>query len=689
MATNSWLSGERSAHLLFFGTFQCKLLERLPLETVGTYFYLSSQKQYYLSPTLKQGGHKVEYLLECDSEEGNAILKRWEHLKFVPYKQELICRESAKEKILDYTMRVVQEDYAYWTQDDKSKLLTSYGVKGTGKTAVMRAMVGFDGKPGWIQTADPKARAVTSSFNESGDWVSKFRGDYKKLNFNAGTAFGRHILRYNGMCEEDVQRIGSMETAVFLLRKKLGQTTPGTLVIGVDEFAMLEEAAGRVLVNLVQLQGASIRFPDEYGGPVVFIMSALTESFFSGVQIGSGRPVLTIRLHNLPQAKAFDLLPADIRNAAKKDGRIQNLINQCGGNPRALFEGVVNARDYLVKEGQEVYDSDIAKARSTILKWCNVTSTIQGHTPMDIVSTWFAQELTAEWRQTMRDAGLLQPVRGEYFREIFFPLMLAEWSSSKKLSSLMSHHIAGCYDSDDQMMTGQGKRVEEILMHYAVVRKLAYHHLKMDSLIGVFFNHSTVSPATKATDRKCKELSTNARLLIKFNETSPNLVRHVSKFTELADGDWNAFRDGHTLYSDLSNEKGIEYITPHFRLINGKSVLTAEVCQIKYTTQSVDWPNWQGKLKTSPRVRVLNKKKIPWFAVYYASHSIPQTYKTDCIHFPKDALDKFTAPLGTLRLHLGKETPESPLSGAMLRHRPWVSAAILPSRIPRVLLRMF
>ena len=632
----------------------------------------------------------MEYLSECDSEEGNAILKRWEHLKFDPYNQELICRESAKEIILDYAKKVVQKDENYWTQDNKSKLLTSYGVKGTGKTAVMRAMVGFDGKPGWVQAADPNARAVTSSFNECGGKVDMFGNDCEKLGLHrTDIAFGRHILRYNGMCEEDVQRVGSFETAVFLLRKKLGQTIPGTLVIGIDELAMFEGNVAKVLSSLMQQQDYSIGYPDAYGGAVIFILSALTESFASKMQTASGRPILTnIPLHNLPQAEAFDLLPADIRSAAKKDGRIQKLINQCGGNPRALFEGVRNSRDYLVKGDQEVYDSDIAKARSTILKDCKIISTIQGHTLMDIVSTWFAvQEPTKEWRDTMRGAGFLQPVQGKDSNEIFFPLMLAEWSKRKQLGSLMSHHIAGCYDSDDQIMTGQEKRVEHLLMHYEIVRKVAYHHLQIEPQIGEFFKHSTVSPATKATDRKCKLLAAKNRFLIEFRKNSTNLVSHVSKFTGLTDSDWDEFSDGSTLYSDLSNEKGIEYITPHFRLINGKSVLTAEVCQIKYT-QSADWPNWQEKLKTSPGVKALNKKKIPWFAVYYVSHSsIPQTYKTDCIHFPKDALDKFTAPLGIL--HLEKETLKSPLSGAMLRHRPWLSPAKLPSRIPQVLLRMF
>ena len=324
----------------------------------------------------------MEYLLECDNEEGNAILKRWEHLKFDPYKQELICRESAKEIILDYATKVVRKDEKYWTHDNKSKLLTSYGVKGTGKTAVMRAMVGFDEKPGWVQAADPNARAVTSSFNECGGSVSEFGNDCEKLGLHqTDIAFSRHILRYNGMREEDVQRIGSFKTAVFLLRKKLGQTIPGTLVIGIDELAMIEGEAAKVVSSLMQQQDFSIRYPDEYGGPVIFVMSALAESFASKVQTASGRPILTnIRLHNLPQAKAFDLLPADIRSAAKKDGRIQKLINQCGGNPRALFEGVMNSRDYLVKGDQEVYDSDIAKARSTILKECKIISTIQGHT---------------------------------------------------------------------------------------------------------------------------------------------------------------------------------------------------------------------------------------------------------------------------------------------------------------------
>ena len=633
----------------------------------------------------------MEYLLECDSEEGNAILKRWEHLKFDPYKQELICRESAKEIILDYAAKVVRKDKDYWTQDDKSKLLTSYGVKGTGKTAVMRAMVGFEDNPGWVQAADPNARAVTSSFNECGGNVNTFGNDCEKLGLHrTDIAFGRHILRYNGMCEEDVQRVGSFKTAVFLLRKKLGQTIPGTLVIGIDELAMIEGEAAKVVSSLMQQQDSSIRYPDKYGGPVIFVMSALAESFASKVQTASGRPILTnIRLHNLPQAEAFDLLPADIRSAAKKDGRIQKLINQCGGNPRALFEGVMNSRDYLVKGDQEVYDSDIAKARSTILMECKIISTIQGHTPMDIVSTWFAQVPTKAWRETMRSAGLLQPVESKDSNEIFFPLMLAEWANSEEdLSSLMSHHIAGCYDSDDQIMTGQERRVEGLLMHYEIVRKVAYHHLKMEPRIDEFFNHSTVTAATKATDRKCDLLRADDTFLFEFNDLSTNLVSHVSKFKELTDSDWRLFSDGRTLYSDLSNEKGIEYITPHFRLINGKSVLTAEVCQIKYTTQSADWPNWQEKLKTSPGVKALNKKKIPWFAVYYVSHSsIPQTYKTDCIHFPKDALDKFTAPLGIL--HVEKETLKFPLSGAMLRHRPWLSPAKLPSRIPRVLLRMF
>ena len=138
-------------------------------------------------------------------------------------------------------------------------------VKGTGKTAVMRAMVGFEDNPGWIQAADPNARSVTSSFNEAGSSVSNFRNDCKKLGLHrTDTAFGRHILRYyKGMREEDVQRIGSFKTAVFLLRKKLGQTIPGTLVIGIDELAMIEGEAAKV-VSLMQQQDSSIRYPDEY-----------------------------------------------------------------------------------------------------------------------------------------------------------------------------------------------------------------------------------------------------------------------------------------------------------------------------------------------------------------------------------------------------------------------------------------
>ena len=257
---------------------------------------------------------------------------------------QLIAREEAKDQILEYIRGALSQDDYYWESGsniNKCAVLTTAGIKGTGKTRVLHEMCTT-----WRDETGAKA-AVTVDFNGGSYW------DHSKA---ATEVFSKLLLQQSGMPAEKAENCAavlSFKQVMQCLREKLNLGADDLLLVGIDEIRQFETLAGKdravqLVSNLMGAQDESLLQTSNC--PVIFVWTSMLESYMSTLMSDSGRYVLLpISLRGLPLVEALQLLPEELREELDKEPSGRQLVRQLLGHPRLMFDalrkGVLQAQE--------------------------------------------------------------------------------------------------------------------------------------------------------------------------------------------------------------------------------------------------------------------------------------------------------------------------------------------------------
>ncbi|CAE7510234.1 unnamed protein product, partial [Symbiodinium sp. CCMP2456] len=166
---------------------------------------------------------------------------------------QLIARKEAKAAILRYIEGALSQDECYWEPASRIKkcaILTTAGIKGTGKTRVLHEMC-----TSWLRETGAKA-ALTVDFNGGSYW------DHSKP---ATEVFSKLLLQQSGMPAdkaENCARVLPWKQVMRCLREKLNLGDEDLLLVGIDEIRQLETLAGKD--RAVRLISDLVGAQDEY-----------------------------------------------------------------------------------------------------------------------------------------------------------------------------------------------------------------------------------------------------------------------------------------------------------------------------------------------------------------------------------------------------------------------------------------
>ena len=139
---------------------------------------------------------------------------------------QLIAREEAKAAILRYIEGALSQDECYWEPASRIKkcaILTTAGIKGTGKTRVFHEMC-----TSWLRETGAKA-ALTVDFNGGSYW------DHSKP---ATEVFSKLLLQQSGMPAdkaENCARVLPWKQVMQCLREKLNLGDEDLLLVAVGD----------------------------------------------------------------------------------------------------------------------------------------------------------------------------------------------------------------------------------------------------------------------------------------------------------------------------------------------------------------------------------------------------------------------------------------------------------------------
>ena len=236
----------------------------------------------------------------------------------------LIAREEAKHQILEYIRGSLSQDDYYWESGssiNKCAILTTAGIKGTGKTRVLHEMCTT-----WRDEAGAKA-ALTVDFNGGSYW------DNSKA---ATEVFSKLLLQQSGMPAEKAENCAavlSFKQVMQCLREKLNLGADDLLLVGIDEIRQFETLAGKdravqLVSNLMGAQDESLLQTSNC--PVIFVWTSLLESYMSTLMSDSGRYVLLpISLRGLPVCHLQRLCSCCPRSFAKNWTKNHPDVNSC------------------------------------------------------------------------------------------------------------------------------------------------------------------------------------------------------------------------------------------------------------------------------------------------------------------------------------------------------------------------
>ena len=455
---------------------------------------------------------------------------------------QLIAREEAKAAILEYIKGVLSQEEYYWEPASRIKkcaILTTAGIKGTGKTRVLHEMC-----TSWVCETGAKA-ALIVDFNGGSSW------DHSK----AGTeVFSKLLLQQSGMPAdkaENCARVLPWKQVMQCLREKLNLGDEDLLLVGIDEIRQLETLAGKdgavqLIFDLMGAQDESLLQTSSC--PVIFVWTSLLESYMSMLMSDSGRRILPpISLRGLPLAKALELLPSDLREALEKEPFGRQLVRQLLGHPRLMF-------DALIQE----YTKHKDKPPRNPLAWNQLQSDIVAYAKLGDrkaldsieVARWYSP-LRSTTQSELEDLclrGVVHSVRcGNSWINILHPILLQLWARSAETS--LADQINQMFEQDAIMEATHEKKLEDIMVHFDCAVRLALGE-----------NNCTLKQLFPGASF-WSERGGLPNIIVTCTQNVLAPLEYIESFADV-EAVLESLKNGKIVVSKLRNEPGIEYLIP-------------------------------------------------------------------------------------------------------------------------------
>ena len=453
-----------------------------------------------------------------------------------------------------------------------------------------------------------------------------------------------HVLMANLKVEAQQYSLLDFGQCLSLFRKALGMSEEESLVLFIDEIGELKKQADDVLKALMSAA-------DARGGKLVFVFAHISQQFLDHAATGSGREVIALPLAALPidtwkQKK-------DWKDAAHKHAGIHQLLLQCCGHPRSLYDGL----DVAKKQNNTLLttptEDALINARGDIIRKCKFNSETDERLNKDI-PRWFNFVTEDNLKPALRRDGLLLRLPHDKDTEFFPPLVLRDWARSNANDRSLAYHLQQAYAADAVIGSDTEKKMEPLIYHYeAVLRKASE---------GKNFTLNDSFKSARTSDNLWQ-----SEVTMKVPNAS-QLVRSVKDFSKAEDV-LRLLETGFIVVSEFHNEYPLEYLSP-FRNASGDHTLIVACVQCNFVQSTVNWSDI--KTKMADATKWLKQKKIKCFPVIYTTadqNSIkPETYAGG-IYFNETDMFEFTKRLGVLRLHTQK------LGKNMEQKHKWLSRA--------------
>ena len=530
-------------------------------------------------------------------------------------------RQNAINIMKDYIAQSIKQANRGQT-DNKFPLLGTSGMAGIGKTTML--LYGLQLVGG--------AKGVYLSFNGNGTANSNVFAGSKARSADRLSldCFGDVLMAVLGI-QDDLYRVLKFQQSLTLFRTALGMTEGQPLVLFIDEVGHLNEP-DRLLKELMSEA-------DSRQGKLVFVFAHISQQYLNKCATGSGREVIGLPLETLP----IDVWKTDSRflqwKNASKNPAVHQLLLQCCGHPRSLFDGLAAA---LQKEEGLLKSSDelaFENARAAIKQKCKFNSFADAELEEAIVKWLSIFPQTADFKdQLLRDGLLLKPA-DDRTTDYFPPLLLQDWAGRRaKDGSSLAFHLKRAYWCDALLRGGAEKQMEGLLYHYeAVLRKAV--------------EGKTFTLKQFYQSKHCGERFENLRVKAPVPEQT-DLVERLPDFQDKKRV-LGKLKQGFIVVSDFQSEVGVEYLAP-FRTAEDNRLIVACV-QCKFVKTSRGWTKIKTRMSTA--TKWLQEGEVLHFPVIYTTADLssiaPQTYE-DGIYFTEDDIFEFTKKLGVLRLHTQK-----------------------------------
>jgi hypothetical protein len=249
---------------------------------------------------------------------------------------------------------LTNSDYSYVEKDGKYQVLGISGMKGIGKSELLKQI-------GTIVTKKFKNfKSVYITFSGGGTYRDDLLSYLRNSPTGRYDAFGQLLLK---LCNVDIQLFSQLNFKQCLteFRSILQMTSNDVLLILIDEIGSFVPPHDSTLLSSLMSN------MEQEKGKLIFIFAHIKQQFLKNASPGSGRPVKIIPLTSLE----IDIWKNDktLEVAATKFPSIHQLLLSCSGHPRSLFDSLYIAIRRIPDLLTEATDPTvIAKARDIIIQ---------------------------------------------------------------------------------------------------------------------------------------------------------------------------------------------------------------------------------------------------------------------------------------------------------------------------------
>ena len=451
------------------------------------------------------------------------------------------------------------------------------------------------------------------------------------------------ILMANLKVKAQQYSLLNFEQCLNLFRKALDMFDEESLVLFIEGIGELKQQADDVLRALMSEA-------DTRGGKLVFVFAHISQQFWDGAATGSGRKVISLPLEALP---IDTWKQKNWKDAAREHAGIHQLLLQCCGHPRSLYDGLDEAKKQNHTLLLSPTEEALIEARQHIIRECKFNSETDFRLNKDI-PRWFNLVKEDNLKPELRRDGLLLMLPYDKDTEFFPPLVLRDWARRNANDRCLAYHLQQAYAAGAVLGLDAEKKMEPLMYHYeAVLRKASE---------GKTFTLNDFFKSAHTSDNLWQ-----SEVTMKVPNAS-QLVRSVKDFSKAEDV-LRLLKAGFIVVSEFHSEYALEYLSP-FRNASGDHTLIVACVQCKFVQSTVNWSDI--KTKMADATKWLKQKKIKCFPVIYTTadqNSIKPEMYAGGIYFNETDMFEFTKRLGVLRLHTQK------LGKNMEQTHKWLSRA--------------